>query len=212
MKLQVALDTLSLKKALEMLEQLRGIADIAEVGTPMLLRYGRKAVRQFKKACPEMIVLADGKIMDGGEFEADLLFEAGAEIVTVLGAASDSTVRGVIKSAGRHNGKVMADLIEVKDFEKRAKELVSLGVDFVCVHNGYDIKNNEGMDYLGQLRLVNRAVGADKTVMAGGVNPGNIDDILREGAAIVVCGEYIVTNPEPSGAAKALKYRFFNSQ
>ena len=208
MKLQVALDTLSLKKALEMLEQLRGIADIAEVGTPMLLRYGRKAVRQFKKACPEMIVLADGKIMDGGEFEADLLFEAGAEIVTVLGAASDSTVRGVIKSAGRHNGKVMADLIEVKDFEKRAKELVSLGVDFVCVHNGYDIKNNEGMDYLGQLRLVNRAVGAGKTVMAGGVNPGNIDEIVREGATIVVCGEYIVTHPEPSEAVAVLKKHF----
>ena len=44
---------------------------------------------------------ADLKIMDAGEHEANLAFNAGADIVTVLGVAHDETIRGVVRAARR---------------------------------------------------------------------------------------------------------------
>ena len=59
--------------------------DIVEIGTPLLIAEGLGAVRAVCSAHPGMIVLADTKIMDAGGYEARLAFEAGADIVTVLG-------------------------------------------------------------------------------------------------------------------------------
>jgi len=45
------------------------------------------------------VLLADTKIVDGGEIEAADAFAAGANIVTVLGVAEDETIRGVVRAA-----------------------------------------------------------------------------------------------------------------
>ena len=208
MELQLALDTVTLEEGAAMLEGMRGVVDIIEVGTPMIMRYGVKAVESYRRKFPDFKILADGKIMDGGAFEAGMLLEAGADIVTVLAAASDLTIKAVAETAKKYHACVMADLIEVKDYVTRAKEVRELGVDLVCVHNGSDIKNSGKLDYLKQLREVNLAVGKEHTVMAGGVKPENIAEIVREGAAVTVCGEYIVTHREPAAAAKTLKSYF----
>ncbi len=41
------------------------------------------------------------------------------------------------KKQGKH---ILADIIAVKDIESRAKELDELGVDYICVHTGYDLQ------------------------------------------------------------------------
>jgi 3-hexulose-6-phosphate synthase len=50
-----------------------------------------------KAAYPDKLVFADMKTMDAGELEADLAFNAGADIMTVLGSAGDSTIAGARK-------------------------------------------------------------------------------------------------------------------
>lgn len=57
-----------------------------------MIEEGLAAVRHLKARYPQQRVLADLKIMDAGEHEAQLAFSAGADIVTVLGLAADSTV------------------------------------------------------------------------------------------------------------------------
>lgn len=80
-----------------------------------------------------MAVLADLKIMDAGEHEANLAFAAGADIVTVLGVAHDETIQGVVQAARRFGGgkEVMVDLINTNNPAARAKEVAKLGVDIV---------------------------------------------------------------------------------
>lgn len=85
MKLQAALDTLTLDECLDLLRETHGAVDVAEVGTPFVIEEGMAPVKAIKAAFPQIEVLADAKIMDAGEFEADKCFEAGADIVTVLG-------------------------------------------------------------------------------------------------------------------------------
>lgn len=102
MKLQAALDTLTLDECLELLEETKGYIDIAEVGTPFIIEEGMVPVRAIKENFDNIEVLADAKIMDAGEFEADKCFEAGADIVTVLGVSNDETIEGCVRSAKKY--------------------------------------------------------------------------------------------------------------
>src|SRR5271169_2406278 len=99
MKLQLALDHLQLSDALGLLERAADLIDIVEAGTPLLLSEGVRAVREIRRRFPPLTVLADFKIMDAGELEASLAFDAGADIVTVLGAAEDVTIRRACEAA-----------------------------------------------------------------------------------------------------------------
>ena len=49
MKLQVALDTLTLQDCIALLEETKGSVDIAEVGTPFVIEEGMVPVKEFKK-------------------------------------------------------------------------------------------------------------------------------------------------------------------
>ena len=204
MKLQVALDTLTLDECLKLLEEARGYVDIAEVGTPFIIEEGMAPVKAIKQAFPELEVLADAKIMDAGEFEADKCFEAGADIVTVLGVSHDRTIQGVVRSAKKYGGKVMVDMIAVKDLVNRAKEIERMGVDYICVHTAFDIQSR-GYDPLEELKMVNQVIECGHTAVAGGVKLSTIDEIVKENPYIVVVGGAICNAADRSQAAREMK-------
>ena len=79
MKLQLALDDLSLEQAIALAERVRDYIDIIEAGTPLIYGYGMEAVRALKARFPEKQVLADMKIMDSGAWETEEAMAAGAE-------------------------------------------------------------------------------------------------------------------------------------
>ena len=49
MKLQLALDDITLEEAMELVANVRDYVDIIEVGTPMVMEYGMAPVRELKK-------------------------------------------------------------------------------------------------------------------------------------------------------------------
>ena len=99
MKLQAALDTLTLEQCIELLQETGHSVDIAEVGTPFIIEQGMAPVRVLKERFPHIEVLADAKIMDAGEFEADKCFEAGADIAqsAVAGGVKLSTIDAIAR-------------------------------------------------------------------------------------------------------------------
>ena len=204
MKLQAALDTLSLQQCTDLLEKTRGYIDIAEVGTPFIIEEGMVPVRALKAKFPEIEILADAKIMDAGEFEADKCFEAGADIVTVLGVSNDETIKGVVRSARKYSGKVMVDMIAVKNLVERTREIDQMGVDYICVHTAFDIQAL-GNDPLEELKTVNSVIENAKSAVAGGVKLATIDDIVAEGAEIIVVGGAICNAIDPAAMAKEMK-------
>ena len=102
MKLQVAMDLLTVEDALELAAKVAEYVDIIELGTPLIKAAGLSAVTAIKNAHPDKIVFADMKTMDAGELEADIAFKAGADLVSVLGSADDSTIAGAVKAARAH--------------------------------------------------------------------------------------------------------------
>ena len=81
MLLQVAIDK---AESLGVIAQVRGIADIIEIGTPLLKRFGIGAIATARELCPDTPVLADTKTVDAGDLEAEMVLGAGARLMTVL--------------------------------------------------------------------------------------------------------------------------------
>ncbi len=203
MKLQVAIDVLTTEAALEIAGKVAEYVDIIELGTPLVKSEGLAAVTAIKEAHPDKIVFADLKTMDAGELEADIAFKAGADLVTVLGTADDSTIAGAVKAAKAHNKGVVVDLISVEDKVTRAKEVRALGAKFVEMHAGLDEQAKPGYD----LNVLLHA-GEEARVpfsVAGGVNLSTIGAVQRAGADVAVVGGGIYGADDPALAAKELR-------
>lgn len=110
-KLQLALDDVTLEAALALAESARPYVDILEVGTPLVIREGMHAVRALAEAFPEKEILADLKVMDAGEYEAGIAFEAGADYCTVLGCTDLITISGCLKAAQAYGRNVLCSWI-----------------------------------------------------------------------------------------------------
>lgn len=203
MKLQFAMDTLSTEAALDLAAAAAPHVDILELGTPLIKSEGLSAITAIKKAHPDKIVFADLKTMDAGELEADIAFGAGADLVTVLGSAGDSTIVGAVTAAKKHGKGVVVDLIGVADKPARAKEVIALGAEFVEMHAGLDEQAEEDFTFATLLRD-GEASGVPFSV-AGGVNASSIADVQRAGAQVAVAGSAIYSAPDVGAAAAELR-------
>ncbi len=203
MRLQLALDCSDEKTALDLAQKAGPYVDIIEAGTPLIKFEGKSIVTKLKSMFPDKLILADLKTMDVGKYEADHFFDAGADIVTVLGAADDATIKGAVSSAEAHGKQVMVDLIAVEDKPKRARQAQELGAHLVGVHSGID-QQNEGKGPMEDLKAVVKAV--DIPVMvAGGIVKKTIADIAAVGPDTVVVGGGITSQPDPGLAARELR-------
>lgn len=203
MKLQLSCDMLSLQGALKLIEQTSASVDIIELGTPLVLSNGLKALSVIKKRFPEKTVLADLKIMDGGYDAAQMAFDNGADIVTVLGLASESTLGQVIQSARDHDKQVMIDMIEVEDLEGRLKLCASMHPDFICIHTAVD--REETRLPLEDLHLVRSLTPQARLAVAGGINLANLDAVVQERPDVVIVGRQIANAPDPQAVAEQIK-------
>lgn len=203
MKLQLAMDVLTIEDALELSGKVAEYVDIIELGTPLVKNAGLSAVTAIKEAHPDKIVFADLKTMDAGELEADIAFTAGADLVTVLGVADDSTIAGAIKAGRAHGKGVVVDLIGVDDKAARAKEVTGLGAEFVEFHAGLDEQAQDGYD-LNTLLTAGKEAGVAFSV-AGGVKLATVADVQASGADVAVVGGGIYSADDPALAAKELR-------
>jgi len=203
MKLQFAMDTLTTTQALEWAAAAAPHVDILELGTPLIKSEGLAAVTAVKDAHPDKTVFADLKTMDAGALEAEIAFKAGADLVTVLGTAGDSTIAGAVQAAETHGKGVVVDLIGVADKPARAREVVALGATFVEMHAGLDEQAEEGYSLETLLRA-----GAEAGVpfsVAGGVKETSIAAVQESGAQVAVAGSSIYSTDDVAAAAAALR-------
>jgi len=203
--LQVALDLMHLKRALEISkEAIEGGADWIEVGTPLIKSEGAEAIRAIKKAFPDHIVVADMKTMDVGGFEVEIAAKAGADVITILGLSDDSTISEASEVAKKYGAKVMVDLMNVDDKIARAKRSVELGAGYICMHTGIDEQMKGNVRAEDAVRRVVEAVDVPVAV-AGGITSETVADVLKAGASIIIVGGGIIKTEKVTEAAKKIK-------
>lgn len=200
MNLQLALDTCNIKEAIEIIKEVYEYIEIVEIGTPMIIDYGMEPVRRLAGQFGDKMILADTKIMDAGEYEAEKAFLAGAKIVTVMGITNDETIIGAVKAAKRYNGKILADMMCVQKLSERAKKLLEIGVDYICVHTAVDVQKTESP--FESLAIVEEVVGSKYCAIAGGINEKSIIKVAKYNPEIVIVGNGITGQKDRRASAK----------
>ncbi len=202
--LQLALDFVDLKRALKSARAgIAGGVDWLEAGTPLIKSEGLHAVRELRKLFPDSTIVADMKIMDAGRTEVETAAKAGANIVDVLGASSDATIRECIQAGKNYGAKIVVDMIAVDDVLSRAKQVEDFGADYVSVHCAID-EQMEGKDPFDVLRQVSEALSIPVAV-AGGINSETAARAVEAGAAIVIVGGAITKAMDPEQAAREIR-------
>lgn len=205
-KLQVALDLQSTQAAISMLEKVGKYVDIIELGTPLMISEGTQVIKTIKELYPNKILFSDIKIMDGGSIMADIVFKAGADMVSVLAQANNETIKDVIETAKKYNKKVLVDMCAVKDITSRAKEIEQWNPDYICVHVGYDVQNT-GTDPVEEVKKLT-GIKCEKAA-AGGIKLATFEEACKSDIDDIIVGGGLFNEKNPEETAKKM-YQILN--
>jgi 3-hexulose-6-phosphate synthase/6-phospho-3-hexuloisomerase len=202
--LQVALDLMHLKRALEICEEaVNGGVDWIEAGTPLIKSEGVEALRELKRHFPDMTLVADLKTMDVGGMEVEIAAKAGADVVTVMGVADDGTISESILVGRKYGTRIMVDLMNVEDKLGRTEEVAGMGAAYVCLHVAIDEQMKGGRPPEEVVASISK-VGIPVAV-AGGINAESAPRLLEAGASIIIVGGGIIKAEDVSAAAAGVK-------
>lgn len=200
--LQVALDLVNAHRALQIAkEAIEGGADWLEAGTPLIKCEGLEIVRMLKKMGKK--VVADMKTMDVGALEVEVASKAGADVICLLGVASDETIKEGIKAGRRYGTEIMVDLMRTEDVVERAKEVEKMGADYVCIHVSID-EQMVGEKPFEMVKKVSKEVNIPVAV-AGGINSETAPLALKSGAEIIIVGGAIIKAKDVAEATRRVK-------
>lgn len=182
MKLQVALDVATLDEAKRLIDQVADYADIIELGTSFIGTYGYGLVRTIREAYPELSILADVKIVDGGYGISKKVFDLGANYSTVVGYADLPTLAGAVRAAKEAGAGhyIMADMMHVPDY---------------AVH-----KEKKFEDVLARIARVRFHA---KLAIAGGITLERLPIVEKYQPDLIIVGGAITRVDNPRAAAKA---------
>ncbi len=204
MKLQLAYDLGTYEELYPFMEEIEEAIDIIEIGTPVILREGVSQIENVKKKFPEKLIFADLKIMDAGKLEADIGFQAGADMVSVLGLASKKTIEAAKNSAIQWNRKIMIDMINLQDPIRKWGDFMVMGMDYGCLHTAHD-DVTDGENSLETVEKFHEAHGGQQISVAGGIDPEKIRNMKSCQPEILVVGSYITNAVDPSKALKNIR-------
>lgn len=203
--LQVALDIMQVSRVLPIArDAVEGGADWIEAGTPLIKSGGADVIRLLKTEFPDKKIIADMKTMDVGAFEVEIAAKAGADIVTVMGLADDSTVIEAVSAGRKYGTEIMVDMINVQDKVKRSKEVSDLGVAYICLHMGIDTQMKGEAPPLKILENIVKEVDIPVAV-AGGITAENAGDYVKSGASVVIVGGGILKAKDVKAATVSVK-------
>jgi 3-hexulose-6-phosphate synthase len=204
MELQLALDLVNIPEAIALVKEVEEHIDIVEIGTPVVINEGLRAVKEMKEAFPDLKVLADLKIMDAAGYEVMKASEAGADIITILGQAEDMSIKGAVEEAKKQGKQILVDMIAVKDLAGRAKEVDEMGVDYICVHTGYDLQA-VGKNSFDDLKTIKSVVKNAKTAIAGGIKIDTLAEVVEVNPDLVIVGGGIANQDDKKAAAETMQ-------
>lgn len=206
MLLQIAFDK---PEHLALLSLVKPYADIVEIGTPLLKRFGISAITTARELCPDVMVLADTKTVDAGQLEADMVFGAGAAFMTVLSCASSATHEALGKRATHFGATIIVDTIT----ESGKADLLPANVSFpesfgyVAVHSPTDARlaGNTSTAHIDAVRQMHER--GFRVSLAGGIGPKTLDQVIAVAPEIVVVGSAITEAANPKEVCQWIRDR-----
>ena len=205
-QLQVALDYISLPPALVMASLVAPEVDIIEIGTPLCKAAGLDGIRAIREICPDKLILADFKTPDVGGIEAAMAFDAGADMITVIGGAAIATIEQAFQVARERGKEMLMELTGVRDIIARAAEWRQIGIDRIVYHREWD-SQDAGREWGEEDKQVIRQLidMGYRVTITGGLTLDLLPFFADLPAAVLICGRSIREQPDPRGSAREIR-------
>ncbi len=199
MKLQISFDMENLDDALRIAKDISEYADIIEIGTSLLVKYGIQVITQFKNECPKNTILVDSKIIDRGSTITTILAEANPDWITVMAGTSTRVIHSTAVTAEKSNISVMMDLLDAQSAGQSALEAKNLSVDALLFHQSYEEKDS--LAFIEQWEMVrgNTQIPIFVSVHGGRETINDIIELKPDG---IVIGTSITQAPDPRKEAE----------
>jgi 3-hexulose-6-phosphate synthase len=201
MKIQLALDRMEIAEAIELTRKVEDSIDWIEVGTSLIKEFGVASIKEMKQAFPNKQIVADIKTIDNARYEFELCFDAGADVATVMGVSPLVTIDTCMEVAHRYQKKVMIDLLNTSDQQKR--ELRKYKDAIFCEHVSKDQQEELGSQNHGTKAS---DFSEFQVAAAGGITLDSTEDLVRSlNPAVVIIGSAITKADNPSASAAQFK-------
>lgn len=204
--LQLALDYTTLPTAIAMALRVAPFVDVIEIGTPLCKAAGIEAVRALREVCPDKLILADLKTPDVGGLEAKMAFDAGADMMTVIGGAPMATVESALKVAQQMGKEMLMELTGVRDIIARAREWKQVGVERMVYHRGWD-EQAFNREWSGEdKRVIRQLIDMGfKVTVTGGITVELLPFFQELAVSIIIAGRAIHQAKDPAASANELR-------
>ena len=202
MKLQISFDLIDLKKSLKIAQKVAEFADILEVGSILIYRYGIEAVKEFCKAFPNSTILADTKIVDHGREIVNLLEKNGPKWITIMAGANKKIIQSACSAAHDANKKSVLDLLTTDFIGQSAMEAKILGVDSILFHKVYT--QDSALTFKDKWEMVKGNTSLPIFISAQ-IDENNIDNIIEFRPSGIVVGKAITVSDNPKKSAQFFK-------
>ncbi|MDC2841081.1 orotidine 5'-phosphate decarboxylase / HUMPS family protein [Limosilactobacillus mucosae] len=200
MKLQAAIDRVTLEQAKNLARQLDPIVDIIEMGTSLIKDYGFYALNKEELGLQHAELLLDAKTIDEGQYEFEKGFATGADILTVMGAASQGTLETTYKVTQQYDRQMFIDLMEVND-----QKLAAIDHFENAIYGLHHAKDDTGtFDATDSVASFHQKYPHIKRInVAGGIDISQARKLKAQGIAeTVIVGSKIIEAADPVAAAK----------
>ena len=201
-QLQLAVDLVDTNTFLGMIHALKPYIDIFEMGTPFILQHGVTIVEKIHEMHPDITLLADVKICDGGVVETKMFCDCGAKYITVMARTNDATIANCIRTAHECGAEVVVDLMCVEDLKRRVLELEALGADVLAAHIAHDQYTQYEITPIKSIAELSGLVKTARTSVAGGIRLDTVKDYLQYDPAIIIVGGGILNAENPVDMAR----------
>lgn len=200
MKLQAAIDRVSLGEATRLAYNLNGKVDIVEMGTSLVKDYGNLAITELRNVLTETELLVDIKTIDEGAYEFKQGYRFGGDILTVMGAASYDTIKVCYEVAQTEGKTMMIDLLEVSD--EKVAELTEFNQAIFALHHSIDRKDK--LDAVASVAAFHEKFPQIKRLaIAGGIDLEQTKKLAEQGLMeIVIVGSKITKSTDPVQTAE----------
>jgi 3-dehydro-L-gulonate-6-phosphate decarboxylase len=205
--LQVAMDYISLSPALAMAVKVAPEVDIIEIGTPLCKAVGLDGIRAMRDLVgPDKLILADFKAPDVGGLEATMAFDAGADMMTVIGGATIATVQQALAVARVRGKEILMELTGVRDILERAVEWQQVGVERIVYHREWDAQSAgrewAETDKITISKLIDMGF---KVTVTGGLTLELLPFFADLPVSVLICGRGIREAADPRAAAHEMR-------
>ncbi|XZF76983.1 3-hexulose-6-phosphate synthase [Bacillus sp. AL-1R] len=207
MKIQLALDRMSIQDAIKMTKKVENYIDWVEVGTSLIKEFGMNSIYLLKEAFPNKTIVADMKTIDNAKYEFQLCFSAGADVATVMGVAPLETIETCESEAAKHNKRVMIDLLNTE--KEKVLQLAQYN-SILCAHISKDQQEISGLRKKNLEHMFTDVPSLSEMAVAGGISINSMNMLKSIAPSIVIIGSAITKADDPEKSAKELK-KFISS-